>query len=42
MAEAANPYGDGHAAKRTVDAIAQWFEVPGAGTFEPFTPADER
>jgi UDP-N-acetylglucosamine 2-epimerase (non-hydrolysing) len=39
MAEAANPYGDGRAAKRTADAIAQWFAVPGAGPFEPFSPA---
>jgi len=38
MAEAANPYGDGQAARRTADAIAQWFEVPGARAFEPFTP----
>ncbi len=39
MAEAANPYGDGLAARRTADAIEQWFEVPGAGPFDPFTPA---
>ena len=38
MAEAANPYGDGQAARRTADAIAQWFGAPGAGAFEPFTP----
>lgn len=42
MAEATNPYGDGRAAERTADAIEQWFEVPGAGAFEPFEPEGER
>ncbi len=36
MAGAVNPYGDGYAAKRTVDAIAHFFGAgPAANEFAP-------
>ena len=35
MANAVNPYGDGHAARRTVDALLHFFgEGPPADEFE--------
>ncbi|MFE2261037.1 non-hydrolyzing UDP-N-acetylglucosamine 2-epimerase [Streptomyces griseosporeus] len=42
MASAANPYGDGHATRRTVDAIAHFFgDGPPAEPFVPEADTDE-
>ncbi len=40
MAEAVNPYGDGHAAERIVDAILAAFGEPGAKRPAEFEPSD--
>jgi len=40
MAEAANPYGDGLAARRTADAISRWFGVEPAEPLAEFRPKD--
>ncbi|GAA3115085.1 non-hydrolyzing UDP-N-acetylglucosamine 2-epimerase [Streptomyces rectiviolaceus] len=42
MATAANPYGDGRATERTVQAIAHYFgDGPAAESFTPATPVDD-